>query len=107
SARVAVCRQCVSWSTANPSTLVESICKSANTVSPCCCWLFDDSTPIWPHSSAVDSSMRVNVCAMQVILRPPPRALLPSEGVEDVAGGDVAVVAQAARGQEVSQLAWG
>src|SRR5205823_4445853 len=64
SARVAVWRQCVSWSTANPSTLVDSICNSCRTVSPWCCWLLADSTPIWPHCSAVDSSMRVKVCVM-------------------------------------------
>src|SRR5437588_928467 len=68
SALVAVCRQCVSWSTANPSTLVDSIRKSASTVSPWCCWLLADSTPICPHCSAVDSSMRVNVCVMAFTL---------------------------------------
>src|SRR5438270_5936456 len=107
SARVAVWRQCVSWSTANPSTLVDSICRSASTVSPWCCWLWADSTPIWPHCSAVDSSMRVNVCVMDPILRPPQERPLPGESVEDVAGGGVAVVGQAAGGKQVAQLARG
>src|SRR5438874_1187937 len=103
SARVAVCRQCVSWSTAKPSTLVDSNCKSWSTVSPWCCWLLADSTPIWPHCSAVDSSMRVKVCVMYATL---PLAFdHGAQGVEDVAGGDIAVVGQRPRRQEVTQLA--
>src|SRR5438309_1076586 len=64
SARVAVCRQWVSWSTAKPSTLVDSMPSRARTVSPWRCWLFADCTPISDHCSAVDSSMRVNVWLM-------------------------------------------
>src|SRR5438105_3261606 len=63
-ARVAVCRQCVSWSTANPSTFVDSMPSRASTVSPCRCWLLADCMPISDHCSALDSSMRVNVWLM-------------------------------------------
>src|SRR3954447_5712910 len=82
SASVAVCRQCVSWSTAKPATLVDSICNSCSTVSPWCSWLLADSTPICPHCSAVDSSMRVNVCVIGTIL--PLRRV--AELGQDVAG---------------------
>src|SRR4051794_5493389 len=98
SASVAVCRQCVSWSTAKPSTLVDSIRSSASTVSPWLCWLFIDSTPIWPHSSAVDLSMRVKVVAMPTSY-PGGRGVLLGEGVEDVAGRHLTVVGEGLGGE--------
>src|SRR3954468_23855511 len=102
SASVAVCRQWVSWSTAKPFTIVDNMRSSCRTVSPCSCWAFIDSTPIWAHSSAVDSSMRVKVCVMSAILR---SAL--DDGpkvVENVTGGDVAVVSERFAREEVPQL---
>src|SRR5205085_8040133 len=84
----------------NPSTLSDSIRKRVSTVSPWCCWLLAESTPIWPHCSAVDSSMRVNVCVMALTL--PPADV--GQVIEDIAGGDVAVVAQGVRREELAQL---
>ena len=60
SARVAVCRQWVSWSTANPSTTSDSDSSIARTRSATRLWFFIVSVPITIHSSRVETSMRVN-----------------------------------------------
>ena len=61
SASVAVCRQCVSWSTANPSTTSSRLPSMPSTRSAMRPRFAIDSRAMTPHSSAVDWSMRVNV----------------------------------------------
>src|SRR5947209_17708886 len=75
--------------------------RRASTVSPWCCWLLVDSTPITPHSSAVDLSMRVHVWV--IVLNLPPADV--GELIEDVAGGYLAVVGQGSGREELAQLA--
>src|SRR5664280_810127 len=57
SARVAVCRQWVSWSTANPSTTSDSDSNMARTRSATRLWFLTVSTPICAHWSPVETSM--------------------------------------------------
>ena len=60
-ARVAVWRQCVSWSVANPSVMSASERSSMRMRSATRPWFAADSRPMTAHCSAVDSSMRVKL----------------------------------------------
>src|SRR5580700_1694707 len=97
SARVAVCRQWVSWSTANPSTTSANDSSMASTLSaerPWCCLV---SAPITAHCSWVDTSMLVNEVVIPIVSRQfPARAPRSSTGqaFEDVGGDGGPVLGQ-------------
>src|SRR5687768_6448706 len=117
SARVAVCRQWVSWSVANPSVILLRLRSSSRIISGVRDWFCSVSRPISIHCSWVDSSMRVKVSVMPPSVAPPPqtqhfhateRGKPPetwhenregsggAEGGEHVAGLDLTVVGQGA-----------
>src|SRR4029077_19107438 len=86
SASVAVCKQCVSWSVAKPSTMSDSDSSIPSTRSATRPWFLKLSVPMTPHCSAVDSSMRVNVVAIS------PVSYRSGEPGQHVAGADGSVV---------------
>ena len=74
---MAVCSECVSWSTAKPSVIAARLRSRFRTDSATRAWLANDSSAITCHCSAVDSSILVKVAPAKV------------------AGADVAVVVSA------------
>src|SRR3954452_10651216 len=97
SASVAVCKQCVSWSVAKPSTMSDSDSSMPSTRSATRLWFLKLSVPMTPHCSAVDSSMRVNVVAMGQ------SSQNSGECGQHVAGGDGSIVEARAFGHGTAQ----
>src|SRR5581483_3315555 len=99
SARVAVCRQWVSWSVANPSVISSSDRSMPSTRSATRSWFLNVSAPMTAHCSAVDSSMRVKLVSVLAMGR------FYGQLPQHVTRRHRAVVGQGVGRQELAQLA--